>query len=451
MDKRDFLKGSAAAPATMMLPNLEALPDTEIPRSNWSGNYHYSTDRVFEPATTAEVQDAVRSVPHLRALGTRHAFNGTADSTTAQISTRRLTSLEVNAAAKTATVGAGLRYGELALALDGRGLALHNMASLPHISVGGAVATATHGAGLHNGNLATPVIAVEFVAADGSVHTLSRAENPQSFPGAVVALGALGVVTRLTLAVEPAYQMTQVVYQNLPFSELEQNLPQIMSAAYSVSLFTDWQGRRASTVWLKRRVDQRGADQRGAGPPSPTFHGATLATQKLHPIPDHPAEACTDQLDQAGPWFERLPHFKLNFTPSSGQEIQTEYFVPIERGYEAIRAVETLRDRITPHLLVTELRAIAADDLWLSMAYQRASLAIHFTWKPDNEAVAAVLPAIEEKLAPFGARPHWAKVFAMRSAEIETLYPRAKDFLALARRYDLQGKFRNAYLQDHLR
>jgi xylitol oxidase len=445
MDKRDFLKGSAAAPATLMLPNFEAVAETTIPRTNWSGNYHYSTDKVFEPATTVEVQDAVRSVPHLRALGTRHAFNGIADSTTAQISTRRLTSLQVSAAAKTATVGGGIRYGELALALDARGLALHNMASLPHISVGGAVATATHGSGLHNGNLATPVIGVEFVAADGSVHTLSRAENPDSFPGAVVALGALGVVTRLKLAVEPSYQMTQVVYQNLPFSELEHNLPQIMSAAYSVSLFSDWQGGRASTVWLKRRVDQNGAE-----PPAPTFHGATLARHKLHPIPDHPAEACTDQMDQAGPWYERLPHFKLNFTPSSGQEIQTEYFVPIERGYEAIRAVETLRDRITPHLLVTELRAIAADDLWMSMAYQRASLAIHFTWKPEAEAVDAVLPAIEAKLAPFGARPHWAKVFTLNSSQMEPLYPRAKDFLALARKYDPAGKFRNAYLNDHL-
>jgi xylitol oxidase len=443
MHKRDFLKGSAAT--ALMLTHVEAKPDTDMPRTNWSGNYHYSTDKVFEPATTSEVQDAVRTVPHLRALGTRHAFNGIADSSTAQLSSHRLTSVEVDSAAYTATVGAGIRYGELALALDARGFALHNMASLPHISVGGAVATATHGSGLRNGNLSTAVVAVEFVAADGAVHTLSRAQNPGTFPGAVVALGALGIVTHLKLAIEPSYRMTQVVYQNLPFSELEDNLPQIMSAAYSVSLFTDWQDSRASTVWLKRRVDQN-----GLATPAPIFHRATLATHKLHPIPAHPAEACTDQLNESGPWYERLPHFKLNFTPSSGQEIQTEYFVPIERGYEAIRAVETLRDRIAPHLFVSELRAIAADDLWLSMAYRRASLAIHFTWKPESDAVAALLPAIEDKLAPFAARPHWAKVFTLNSAQIEPLYPRAKDFLALARTFDPQGKFRNAYLAEHL-
>ena len=425
-----------------MVATIEA---AVTPRTNWSANYVYSTDTVFEPATTAEVQDAIRSVSHLRALGTRHAFNGIADSTTAQLLTHRLNSVEVNAANSTVTVGAGIRYGELALALEARGLALPNMASLPHISVGGAIATATHGSGLHNGNLATPVLAIEFVAADGAVHTLSRARDSETFRGAVVALGALGIVTRLTLAVEPSYQMTQVVYQNLPFSELEHQLPQIMSSAYSVSLFTDWQRSRASTVWLKRRAGGNGMQM-----PAATFHQATLARENLHPIPEHPAEACTDQLGAEGPWYERLPHFKLNFTPSSGQEIQTEYFVPIERGYEAIRAVETLRDHITPHLLVTELRAVAADDLWLSMAYERPSLAIHFTWKPDSDAIAALLPEIENRLAPFAARPHWAKVFTLKSTEIEPLYPRAKDFLALARTYDPQGKFRNAFLQEHL-
>jgi xylitol oxidase len=424
-----------------MLPDIQSQPAT---RTNWSANYLYSTSTVFEPTTTADVQDAVRSVPNLRALGTRHAFNGIADSTVAQLSTHRLTSVHIDPATRTATIGAGIRYGELALALEAHGLALPNLASLPHISVGGAVATATHGSGLHNGNLATPVLAVEFVAADGTLHTLSRARNPDTFPAAVVALGALGIVTRLTLALEPTYRIAQVVYQNLPFAALEHNLLQIISSAYSVSLFTDWQNARASTVWLKHRLDP------AAPPPTlaPAFYQATLATEKLHPIPAHPAQACTDQLNQSGPWYERLPHFKLDFTPSSGQEIQTEYFVPIDRAYEAIRAVETLRDRITPHLLVSELRAVAADDLWLSMAYQRTSLAIHFTWKPDTDAVLAILPALEAALAPFAARPHWAKVFTLDAPGIHPLYPRASDFLALARLYDPKGKFRNAYLES---
>jgi xylitol oxidase len=448
MDKREFLKGSAAAAATMMIPsfarNAAAMEDA-IPRTNWSGNYHYSTDKVLQPATVAEVQDAVRSVAGARALGTRHSFNGIADSHIAQISTLKLKDIAVDAAGRTVTAGAGIRYGDLAVQIDAQGWALHNMASLPHISVGGACATATHGSGMHNGNLPTAVRAFEFVAADGSVHTLSRAKDGDRFAGAVVGLGALGVVTHLTLAVQPRYEMTQVVYQDLPFSELEHHLADIMGAGYSVSLFTDWQNGRAGELWIKRRVDQGGA----AAPP-PLFYNAVLATKKLHPILGHTADATTDQLNTVGPWYERLPHFKMDFTPSSGQELQTEFFVPFERGYEAIRAVETLRDKITPHLYITELRAIAADDLWMSMAYRRPSLAIHFTWKLEPEAVRNVLPQIEAKLAPFAARPHWAKVFTMKASQIDPLYPRVKEFEALTQSIDPGRKFRNGFLRDEV-
>lgn len=447
MDKREFLKGSAATAAAMMMSfgERESLADDSVPRSNWSGNYHYSTSKVFQPASVSEVQDAVRSVAGVRALGTRHSFNGIADSQIAQISTLKLKDVKLDAKSSTVNVGAGIRYGDLAVDLDAKGFALHNMASLPHISVGGACATATHGSGVGNGNLATAVRAVEFVAADGSVHTFSRDKDGDRFAGAVVGLGTLGVVTQLTLQVQPRFDMTQVVYQDLPFHELEHHLPDIMGAGYSVSLFTDWQNGRAGEVWIKRRVDQGGA----SAPPARFFH-ATLANRKLHPILDHPAEACTDQLNTVGPWYERLPHFKLNFTPSSGQELQSEFFVPFERGYDAIRAVETLRDAITPHLYITELRSIAADDLWMSMAYKRPSLAIHFTWKLQTDAVMKLLPRIEAKLAPFGARPHWAKVFTLNGSQIAPLYPRMQDFRALAKEFDPKGKFQNAYLHDHV-
>ena len=448
MDKREFLKGSAAMAAAMMMTTLTdgtAFAEDEVPRTNWSGNYHYSTNKVLQPATVKETQDAVRSVTGTRALGTRHSFNGIADSQIAQISTLKLKDVTFDPGGKTVRVGAGIRYGDLATMLDAKGLALHNMASLPHISVGGACTTATHGSGMGNGNLATAVTAVEFVAANGTVHGLSREKDGDRFAGAVVGLGALGVVTHMTLAVQPRFDMTQVVYQNLPFSELEHHFADIMGAGYSVSLFTDWQNGEAGEVWIKRRVDQGGA---AAAPAN--FYNATLATEKLHPILGHPAEACTDQLNSVGPWYERLPHFKLNFTPSSGQELQSEFFVPFERGYEAVRAVETLRDKITPHLFITELRAIAADDLWMSTAYKRASLAIHFTWKLETDAVMKVLPLIEAKLAPFGARPHWAKVFTMTTKQLAPLYPRMKDFRALTEEFDPKGKFRNKYIHEHI-
>ncbi len=315
------------------------------------------------------------------------------------------------------TIGAGVTYGRLAPYIESHGFALHNLASLPHISAVGGCATATHGSGIRNRNLSAACSALELVTANGQRLALSRAKNPDHFDGAVVALGALGIVTSLTLDVEPTYQVEQVVYQDLPFSELEHNLDAIFASGYSVSLFTDWQNHRATQVWIKRRVDLK---KPYVWPQE--FYNARRATQNLHPVTGHSAESCTEQLGIPGPWYERLPHFRMNFVPSSGKELQTEYLVPREHGYEAIRAVEQLRDRITPHLFVTELRTIESDSLWMSTAYQRPSLAIHFTWKPEWPAVQKILPLIEAKLAPFEPRPHWAKLFTLPPATLQSRY-----------------------------
>jgi xylitol oxidase len=446
MNKREFLKGTMALTAMAAIQKGQAQDSSPVPRENWSGTFHYHTDRVLQPASVEETVQAVKGLASVRALGTRHSFNGIADSTAAQISTLGLRDLHVDAAAKTVTVGSGVKYGDLALALDHAGFALANMASLPHISVGGSIATATHGSGLRNGNLATAVSGIEFVAADGTVHTLSRASDGDTFPGTVVGLGSLGIVTHITLDVEPTYNMTQTVYQGLDFHELEHNFEAIMGTGYSVSLFTNWQQHKAWQVWIKRRVEQGGA----AAPPPDTFYGATLATHKLHPVPGQDPERTTDQLNSVGKWYERLPHFKMQFTPSAGREIQTEYFVPFEHAYQAVLAVEGLRDRITPHLFVTELRSVAADDLWMSMAYRRRSLAIHFTWKPEWDAVTQLLPEIEARLKPFAPRPHWGKVNTLRAAQLAPVYPKLRDFQQLMNLYDPQGKFVNAYIREEL-
>ena len=250
--------------------------------------------------------------------------------------------------------------------------------------------------------------ALEIVTADGAVAHLIRAKGDPRFAAWPVGLGALGVVTSVTLEVQPTFQVAQSVYQNLSFDQLKQHFEDIFSAGYSVSLFTDWQNHQATQVWIKRRLAPGDANKW-----QPEFFGAKLAKEKLHPLAGHSAEACTEQQGIPGPWYERLPHFRMNFTPSSGQELQSEFFVPLDRGYEAILAVEKLRDRITPHLFITELRTIAADKLWMSMAYERASLAIHFTWKPEWPAVKQVLPQIEAALEPFEPRPHWGKLFTL--------------------------------------
>lgn len=447
MNKREFLKTSCAVISSSIFSRfgLAAGEEQPQPRTNWAGNYTYSTNNLHLPKTVEEVQKVVKSCDKLKALGARHSFNGIADSTANQISLKQLDQMTLDKRAHTVTVDAGVTYGRLSPYLDENGYAVHNLASLPHVSVAGACATGTHGSGIKNGNLSTAVSALEMVTANGELVTLSRSKDGERFKGAVVGLGALGVVTKVTLDVQPTFQVAQTVYENLALGQLEKHLDEIFSSGYSVSLFTDWQNHKATQVWIKRRVEP-GAAIRW----EPEFFGATRATQKLHPLAGHSAESCTEQMGIPGPWYERLPHFKMNFTPSSGQELQSEYFVPRQRGYEAILAVEQLRDKITPNLFITELRTIAADDLWMSEAYQRPSLAIHFTWKPDWPSVKTVLPLIEEQLAPFEARPHWAKLFTMAPVQLESQYAKLADYKALVKEYDPRGKFRNAFLNTNV-
>jgi xylitol oxidase len=285
---------------------------------------------------------------------------------------------------------------------------------------------------------------MEIVTANGEVMTLSREKLGDKFSGTVVGLGALGVITSITLAVQPTFQMAQMVYENLSFTQLERHLDDIFASGYSVSIFTDWQNHRATQIWIKCRIDQ------GPFNPKADFYGAKPATHNLHPLPGHFAENCTEQMGIPGLWYERLPHFRMNFTPSSGAELQSEYFVPRDKGYAAILAIEQLRDHITPHLFISELRTVAADDLWISPCYQQPSMALHFTWKPEWPAVKKVLPLIEDKLAPFGARPHWAKLFTIPPAHLRPRYAKLSNYREILAQYDPHGKFRNEFINTNI-
>lgn len=419
---------------------------TATSRANWAGNYVYRASSLVEPGSIEELQRLVPTLPRVRALGARHSFNSIADTLGPQISLGRFKSRALdrsNAAHPQVKLGAGVTYGEMAPWLHANGFAVPNLASLPHISVVGACMTATHGSGIANQCLSAAVGGVELVDGNGELIRLTREANPDIFPGCVVALGALGVVTSITLDLVPAFAVAQTVYENLPFEALEYDLRAIFSAGYSVSLFTDWQQHRAAQIWVKSKID---AATDSIYAPDDLF-GATRQMQKLHPLPGHSAENCTEQLCDPGPWHERLPHFRMDFTPSSGAELQTEYFVPLSLALDAIRAVEELRDRITPHLFITELRTVAADDLWLSMACARDSLAIHFTWRPESGAVLALLPLIEAALEPFAARPHWGKLFTTSRSRLQQLYPRLDAFRELAAQFDPDGRFRNDYTE----
>jgi alditol oxidase len=410
--------------------------------TNWAGNYAYRATRLHRPSSLDELRAIVARAPKIHALGARHSFNDIADSAEL-ISLERLDQgIEIDRSAGTVTVGAGMQYGALARALERKGLALHNMASLPHISVGGAVATATHGSGDANGNLATAVAALELVTSDGEVLRVSRTDD--DFAGMVVGLGALGVVTRLTIAVQPSFLMRQEVFEHLAWDVLFDRFDAVMSSADSVSLFTDY-GDDVGQVWLKSRVDSE--DHR---PRRDQFLGAAAATRALHPVPKRSAEHCTDQLGVPGSWLDRLPHFRMDAIPASGAELQSEYMVPRRCAVAALRAVRDLAPAIRPHLWTSEIRTVAADDLWLSTAYGTDTVCIHFSWKLDPDAVNALLPSIEAALAPFGARPHWGKLFVATARDLEARFERLPDFRRLAERLDRRGAFRNALLERHV-
>ena len=407
--------------------------------TNWAGNITFGARRLHRPVTLSQLQDLVAAGRPLRVLGSGHSFNRMADTTGDLVSLADLPRVvEIAEDRRTVRVDGGIRYGELAPRLHAQGLAVHNLASLPHISVAGAITTATHGSGVRHGNLATSVATIELIRGDGELVTLRRGDA--DFDAAVVGLGALGVVTALTLDVVPAFEISQYVYDDLPRASLEQHLPEILSAGYSVSLFTNWAGEDINHAWLKRTEPM---------PEGPWF-GAPPADGPRHPVPGVPADNSTEQFGVPGPWHARLPHFRMEFSPSTGAELQSEWMVPFDQALAAIDAVARVRAQVAPVLQVNEIRTVAADDLWLSMNYRRASLGLHFTWIADTAAVLPAVRALEEQLAPLAARPHWGKVFTEDGAAIRARYPRFADFVALAGRYDPQGMFRNAWLDDVL-
>lgn len=445
MTKRMFIKFLAATLASPIMLRLMAWAGAEKLK-NWAGNLEYSTDRLYSAKSLEQVRDYVKKQSKLKVLGSRHCFNNIADSEDGFLSLKPMNEvIAIDPAARTVTVAAGITYGQLCPYLDGKGFALHNLASLPHISVAGACTTATHGSGEKNGNLATAVSGLELVTASGDGLNISREHDEETFHGAVVGLGAVGVITKVTLEIQPTYTMRQYVYENMPLSEMKDHFDAIESSAYSVSLFTDWQKQRINEVWIKSRVEPGAAFDA-----NPEFFGAKRATRNLHPIADLSAENCTEQMGVPGPWYERLPHFRMGFTPSAGKELQSEYFVPREHAVEAILAIEKLRDQVSPHLLISEIRAIAADELWMSPCYKQPCITIHFTWKQDWPAVSQLLPVIEKELAPFKARPHWGKLFAVSPAALRSLYKKMPDFIEISRKYDPKGKFRNEFLTRNI-
>lgn len=415
-----------------MLPGVSVL---DVPRRNWAGNHAYPFERVARPASLEELQEVVLAEPALRALGSRHSFTAMADAPVALVLDGLEPRFEVAADRRTVTASGWLTYAELAARLDAEGLALHNMASLPHISVAGAIASATHGSGAHHRNLAGAVRGLQLVTGTGELLELGP-EHPD-LAGATVHLGALGAVTAVTLAVEPAYEVVQRVYEDLSWDALVHGFDEVMALGTSVSVFTDWGA--ASRVWLKARTD--------ADAPPATVLDARAAEREHHPIDGLDTAACTPQLGVPGPWWDRLPHFRADHVPSNGEEVQSELHVPRAAAGAAIVALREAAPGFRDVLQVGELRAVARDELWLSPQFERDTASFHFTWALDPEGVRAALAHVERALAPFDPRPHWGKVSLAMDGPVGHRYERLDDFLALRERLDPERRFANPWLE----
>jgi alditol oxidase len=449
MNRRSFVKVSAAASAGIVSTlsacraGAGAFEDQQL--HNWAANISYGTRKVYYPSTVDQVRDIIRNNEKVKCLGSRHSFSKIADSNGSLISTDKMNGvLELDKANKTVTVEPGIRYGELAVYLQKNGLALHNLASLPHISVAGACATATHGSGVTNGTLASAVQGLQLVDGNGELHNITK-EQGDLFNGSVVNLGALGVVTRVTLSVIPDYQVQQVVYKNLQFEQLKLRLHEIMSSGYSVSLFTNWSGPVVNQVWVKKVVDD--SSQKSS---ESDFYGAIASPIDLHPVEDQSAETVTTQRGIAGPWFERLPHFKMGFKPSTGKELQSEFFVSKENALAALETIQSLGSTITPHLFISEIRSVKADEFWMSPAYKKDCIAIHTTWHQTKKVEDELIPMFQKALEPFQPIPHWAKLSVPDKAALERSFPRITDFRDLCSRFDPARKFQNGYLENFM-
>lgn len=415
-------------------------------RRNWSGSRTFQAREIHQPKTLDDLQRIVSKSERAKAIGSRHSFNSIADTSGDLISLEHFDHVvEIDEQTSSATVGGGMPYASFCRELDAAGYAVHNMASLPQITLAGACSTATHGSGDSCGNLATAVRALTLVTGKGELVTLDRETNEDDFRAVVVGIGAFGIITEMTLDLRPAFQVRQDIYEELPHSELWKHFDEIMSLGYSVSLFTDWQGRTVNQLWVKRIVEPQStitAEQE--------LYGAQLATVVVHPSPGKPGADCNDQLGAVGPWHQRLPHFRDDAVGPTGEDLQTEYFVDRRYAVDALQSVAELEDELRPLLKTSEIRTVAADDLWMSTAFESDCIGIHFSWQMDLPAVEDLMPLIEQQLRPFSPRPHWGKLFTMPSDEIASRYPRFEDFRAHVEKYDPNGTFRNEFLDNLL-
>ncbi|KAK3270130.1 hypothetical protein CYMTET_21453 [Cymbomonas tetramitiformis] len=442
---------------------------------NWAGNIKFQTE-VLYPTTVEEVVDIVVSHDKVRVLGTGHSFNNVAfgherGSSSVLISTRNLREVIDCCNNSVVRIQSGVTYADLGEFLRTRGLALPNIASLPGITVTGAASTATHGSGMKNPILASAVKSLTLVTHDGELRTFTRPgrkfnqadgtftslateAHELQFHSAVVGLGAVGVVVEMEIELVPSFDIQLCIYENIPLKALDkpQRFELLILRTYSTSLFTDWTGDAFSSVWLKSKLNYGETGE----PCESRYKNKDVATKAVHPIPGLDAEACSKP--GVGPSHQQLPHFLDGFTPSNGDELQSEYFVSLRHWRPVTQALFKFGKQggFGKVLQISEVRFLQGDDFTLSpcsvLGGVNGCAAFHFTWHHDAPEVRKVLQAVEDLLGRFDPLPHWGKVFNMEAGILRARYgeDRLNAFRTLLQDTDWEGKFENEWMSSFL-
>lgn len=409
---------------------------------NWAKNITFSSQNYIEIENLTQLQKVIESSNKLKVIGTGHSFSEIADTTGTLISLKNLDAeIEIDEKSQTVRVSAGTSYANLAKYLEKNGWALSNLASLGEITIAGAVMTGTHGSGSDNKVLSDSVVAIEMILASGDKFVIDRKDFAQ-FPGFVVSFGALGVFTKLTLKIVKSFSVKQVVYENIPIQSVLENFNEIFDRPYSASYFSNWSPKNTGQIWMKFLDNEKFSELQS------NAYGGNLALTNQHPVKvNHPGN-CTEQMGVAGKWLFRLPHFKLDSSPASGDEVQTEYLVDRDYVQGYINELTKIGEDIAARVYATEIRTMSSDDLWLSGAYGRETVGFHFTWKKTSE-VKDFLPVIENILGKNKGRPHWGKLFSTPRAQLIERYPKYEEFRQLIQKYDSGNKFRNKFIEQY--
>lgn len=423
--------------------------------SNWAGTEHTHPVRQTHPgdvdALAEDIRAAVAQGLQVKAVGSGHSFTGIAATDGVVVHLDRMAQIRsLDVPSGQVTVEAGMPLHALNAALDAHGLALANLGDIDVQTISGAVSTGTHGTGHALGGLATQVIGVELVDAEGRLVRCSAAESPKTFAAARIGLGALGVVTALTLQCVPAFAL-RAVEAPMPLDEVLEGFDELAEDNDHFEFYWFPHTRRA----LTKRNNRVAAGE--ARKPlsrfrywlddellSNTVFGWTQGLTARVPGLTGTVNNVATRALSAREYVDAS--YKVFCSPRRVRFREMEYAVPRAALVEVLQSVQAWIDGSGERVpFPIEVRVAAADDIWLSTAFERetAYVAVHQFHRLDHERY---FRAVESIVGGVGGRPHWGKLHQLDATELERLYPRMADWREVRARLDPSGVFANPYL-----